>query len=589
MSVALDQGPLPAPPPLAEKMAAFDSVPLFMKSLPEDATEDAAISALQSLAYEGTPDEIAQNFKEQGNDYYKGKRYREAIGFYDQGVEAKPTDQIILEALYCNRAACNLELQNYGSVLRDCSKAIGVNPKSSKAFYRSAMALIALERYDEALDCCDRCLDFDKGNKAVQATRDKAAKLKEAKDRKERERQERLRQEQLKQARLRAAYKERNLIVAPVPDTVAQNPCEPQFDPEDPTNDTLIFPVLFLYPQYATSDFISQFQEDTPFAAHISAMFPPNAAPPEWDQKREYVDGNLVVYGFTRRQRLLKIGKKMTLRDVCKAGKEKDGEPRDGLELKDGTLTFVVLPRGEEEQKWVEDFKKNRISQSTLNAQRSQNIGQKARNGHTIDDGDRLERKMSVQHKIFRTANAPRTAPDETETAVAQAIIDLENSAPELKAELRPLQISAAREVDVRGGKKAIVIFVPVPQLKAFHKVQQRLTRELEKKFSDRHVVFVAQRRMLRKPTRTSRVQQKRPRSRTLTSVHEKILEDLVFPTEIVGKRTRVAVDGSKLLKVFLDSKDATSLEYKLDSFSSVYRRLTGKDVVFEFPVQAQD
>ena len=79
-----------------------------------------------------------------------------------------------------------------------------------------------------------------------------------------------------------------------------------------------------------------------------------------------------------------------------------------------------------------------------------------------------------------------------------------------------------------------------------------RLTRELEKKFNDRHVVFVAQRRMLRKPTRTSRVQQKRPRSRTLTSVHEKILEDLVFPTEIVGKRTRVSVDGSKLLKVYV-------------------------------------
>lgn len=39
------------------------------------------------------------------------------------------------------------------------------------------------------------------------------------------------------------------------------------------------------------------------------------------------------------------------------------------------------------------------------------------------------------------------------------------------------------------------------------------------------------------------------------------------------------------LISRFLDSKDATSLEYKLDSFSSVYRRLTGKDVVFEFPV----
>lgn len=36
-----------------------------------------------------------------------------------------------------------------------------------------------------------------------------------------------------------------------------------------------------------------------------------------------------------------------------------------------------------------------------------------------------------------------------------------------------------------------------------------------------------------------------------------------------------------------LDPKDANSLEYKLDSFSSVYRKLTGKDVTFEFPVVA--
>ncbi|KAH7100535.1 40S ribosomal protein S7 [Auriculariales sp. MPI-PUGE-AT-0066] len=186
----------------------------------------------------------------------------------------------------------------------------------------------------------------------------------------------------------------------------------------------------------------------------------------------------------------------------------------------------------------------------------------------------------SIQNKILRTANAPITTPDEIETNVAQALIDLENNVPELKSELRPLQISAAREVDVKGGKKAIVVFVPVPQLKAFRKVQLRLTRELEKKFSDRHVVFIAQRRMLPQPTRRSRVKQKRPRSRTLTDVHAKILEDL---------RTRIGTDGSKLLKVFLDSKDATSLEYKLDSFSSVYRRLTGKDVTFEFPVQSQE
>ncbi|KAG8817312.1 40S ribosomal protein [Serendipita sp. 399] len=193
---------------------------------------------------------------------------------------------------------------------------------------------------------------------------------------------------------------------------------------------------------------------------------------------------------------------------------------------------------------------------------------------------------MSVTHKIQRTANAPTGPPSDLETKVAQSFIELEANVPDLKNELKPLQISAAKEVDVKGGKKAVVIFVPVPQLKLYRKVHSRLTRELEKKFADKHVVFVAQRRTLAKPTKTSRVKQKRPRSRTLTDVHDKILEDLVYPTDIIGKRTRIGVDGSKLLRVILDSKDANSLEYKLDSFASVYRKLTGKEVTFEIPVQ---
>ena len=38
------------------KLAAFDSVPLFMKSLPAEDTDNAVVAALQSLAHEGTPD-----------------------------------------------------------------------------------------------------------------------------------------------------------------------------------------------------------------------------------------------------------------------------------------------------------------------------------------------------------------------------------------------------------------------------------------------------------------------------------------------------------------------------------------------------
>jgi len=60
---------------------------------------------------------------------------------------------------------------------------------------------------------------------------------------------------------------------------------------------------------------------------------------------------------------------------------------------------------------------------------------------------------------------------------------------------------------------------VPFRLLKNFHKIQQRLVRELEKKFSGKDVVVVANRRIM--PPPTSGKSNARPRSRTLTAVRE--------------------------------------------------------------------
>ena len=166
---------------------------------------------------------------------------------------------------------------------------------------------------------------------------------------------------------------------------------------------------------------------------------------------------------------------------------------------------------------------------------------------------------------------------------VAQALFDLEAQNNELKADLKDLYINGAQEVDISPSRQAVVIQVPFRLLKAFHKIQQRLVRELEKKFSGKDVVLVANRRI--NPVPKSGFARARPRSRTLTAVHANLLEDLVYPTEIVGKRQRYRLDGSRLLKVYLDPKDRNTTEYKLDTFAGVYKKMTGKEVTFEFPV----
>ncbi|KAL8167682.1 LOW QUALITY PROTEIN: hypothetical protein V2J09_009181, partial [Rumex salicifolius] len=132
------------------------------------------------------------------------------------------------------------------------------------------------------------------------------------------------------------------------------------------------------------------------------------------------------------------------------------------------------------------------------------------------------------------------TEPSEFEDSVAQAFFDLENTNSELKSDLKDLYINSAE------------------------------------------VIVVATRRTVRPPKKGSAA--KRPRSRTLTSVHEGILEDVVQPAEIVGKRVRYRLDGSKIMKVYLDPKARNDTENKLDAFSGVYRKLCGKDVVFEYP-----
>jgi len=96
--------------------------------------------------------------------------------------------------------------------------------------------------------------------------------------------------------------------------------------------------------------------------------------------------------------------------------------------------------------------------------------------------------------------------------------------------------------------------------------------------------MIIAQRTILGKSyARDQKTKGLRPRSRTLTAVQDAILDDIVYPTEINGKRTRCKVDGKRILKVYLDSKDQANVEGKVATFADVYTKLTNKEVSFHF------
>lgn len=133
---------------------------------------------------------------------------------------------------------------------------------------------------------------------------------------------------------------------------------------------------------------------------------------------------------------------------------------------------------------------------------------------------------------------------------------------------------------------RAVVLSVHYRSMAAVQSVYEKLVAELEKRFN-RPVVVLYTRTILPKYYK-EKGQQKRPRSRTLTAVHEAYLQDILYPHIHIGKRTRMRVNGSRLIKIFLDPKDREISEQKLDVWAAVYRKVACKEVVFEYPISRE-
>jgi hypothetical protein len=91
-------------------------------------------------------------------------------------------------------------------VLRDCATVIVANPRVSKAYYRAGLALLALERVDEALDVCTHAGEGAADDPGFKALRARAEKKREELRGKEEERKERTRHVEEEKRKMAVAF-----------------------------------------------------------------------------------------------------------------------------------------------------------------------------------------------------------------------------------------------------------------------------------------------------------------------------------------------------------------------------------------------
>jgi Cns1/TTC4 Wheel domain len=114
---------------------------------------------------------------------------------------------------------------------------------------------------------------------------------------------------------------------------------------------TLLLPMIFLYPLEAQSDFITAYPEDTALTIHLKDILSQDPAThPEWDVKREYTPASVECYMETFTGGLIKVGKKILLREVLGGGK---------AEVVDGVARVLVVPKAKAAI-WIQDYKKKK-------------------------------------------------------------------------------------------------------------------------------------------------------------------------------------------------------------------------------------
>lgn len=102
----------------------------------------------------------SEEFKEQGNQFTKEKKFTEAITAYKKGIEVYPT-----AILYSNLSYAYLQLKDDENALTSALQSVKIDPTYAKGYARVATSYYNLSKYEEALEYINKALELDSNNK----------------------------------------------------------------------------------------------------------------------------------------------------------------------------------------------------------------------------------------------------------------------------------------------------------------------------------------------------------------------------------------------------------------------------------------
>lgn len=92
-----------------------------------------------------------EQLKALGNDAFKASRFDEAVGYYQQAIDASENGEKIWIDSYNNMSACHQQMGNHQAVCEACSMVLEYDENNQKALLRRGLAFEGLERFQLAL------------------------------------------------------------------------------------------------------------------------------------------------------------------------------------------------------------------------------------------------------------------------------------------------------------------------------------------------------------------------------------------------------------------------------------------------------